>query len=69
MAEWIDREAERVREAADRLDTRDPRALAAALYEGLGPDIADLGSRGEISRAGFVRSILNPNRGLPVTPP
>lgn len=69
MAEWIDREAERVREAADRLDTRDPRALAAALYEGLGPDIADFGSGGEISRAGFVRSILRPNRDLPVTPP
>lgn len=69
MADWLDREADRVRAEAERLGTRDPRTLAAALYADLGPDIADFGSGGEISRAGFVRSILAPNRGLPVDVP
>ena len=69
MAEWLDREADRVREAAERLGTRDPRVVAAAVYGELGPDLADRFSGGEISRAGFVRSILAPVRGLPAEVP
>lgn len=69
MADWLDREAERVCRAAEQLGSVDPRAVAAAVYAELGPDLADLSSGGEISRAGFVRSILAPIRTLPAAVP
>lgn len=69
MADWIDREAERVHRTAAQLRTTDARTIAAAVYGELGPDIADRGSGGEISRAGFVRSILAPVRSLPASVP
>jgi glyoxylase-like metal-dependent hydrolase (beta-lactamase superfamily II) len=69
MADWLEREAERVCRAADQLGSRDPRAVAAAVYADLGPDLLDRVSGGEISRAGFVRSILAPIRTLPADIP
>lgn len=69
MADWLDRESASVREAAARLGSDDPRQVAAALYAAQGPDIPDLVSRGELSRAGFVRSVLAPVRSLPAVVP
>lgn len=69
MADWLDREAAAVREAAGRLGTADPRTVAAALYAAHGPDLADLMSAGEVSRSGFVRSVLAPVRALPAGVP
>lgn len=69
FADWLDGEAERVHACAERLGTRDPRAVAAHLYAELGPDLADQISNGEISRAGFVRSVLSPIRTLPAEVP
>jgi glyoxylase-like metal-dependent hydrolase (beta-lactamase superfamily II) len=67
-ADWLDREAERV-ETAAASGPSSHRALAKALYDHLGPDIADAYSGGEISRAAFVRSVLEPVRSLPATLP
>lgn len=69
LADWVAREAEAVLADAARLGTQDPRALAAVRYAALGPDVADAGSGGEISRAGFVRSVLTPVRALPARAP
>lgn len=69
MSEWLARERERVEAVAARLGARAPRAVAAALYGELGRDFADEVSGGEISRAGFVRSVLDPVRELPASVP
>ncbi len=69
MADWLDLAAEHVRAAALRLGTDEPRTVAAAVYADQGPDLADQVSNGEISRAGFVRSILAPVRTLPAEVP
>lgn len=69
MSDWLDREADDVRAAARRLGATDPRQVAAARYADLGDDLHDRVSGGEISRAGFVRSVLDPVRRLPATVP
>ncbi len=71
MADWLDREAEAVHADAARLGlgAQDVRALAAERYAALGPDLSDVFSGGEISRAAFVRSVLAPVRELPATAP
>lgn len=69
MADWLDREADDVRATAQRLAATDPRTVAAARYADLGDDLHDRVSSGEISRAGFVRSVLDPVRRLPATVP
>lgn len=69
MSDWIELEAATVREAAGRLGSDDPRAVAAALYAALDPDLHDVVSGGEISRACFVRSVLAPVRALPARAP
>lgn len=69
MADWLDRESDDVRAIARRLDTTNPRQVAAARYADLAPDIHDQVSGGEISRAGFVRSVLDPVRSLPAAVP
>lgn len=69
MSDWLARESERVHAAAAEAGTSDPRTLAAALYADLGPDLSDRISGGEISRAGFVRSVLDPVRELPASVP
>jgi glyoxylase-like metal-dependent hydrolase (beta-lactamase superfamily II) len=68
-AGWLDREADAVRADAERLGLFEPRALAAARYAHLGEDVSDRATRGEISRAAFVRSVLAPVRTLPAAPP
>lgn len=67
-ADWLDREADAVRADAERLGLRDARALALARYASLGEDAMDRLSGGEISRAAFVRSVLEPVRTLPAPP-
>lgn len=69
MSDWLEREAERVCSAAARLGTRDPRLVAASVYADQGPDVPDAVTKGEISRAGFVRSVLAPVRTLPAAVP
>jgi glyoxylase-like metal-dependent hydrolase (beta-lactamase superfamily II) len=69
MADWLDRESDEVRAIARRLGTTDPRAVAAARYADLADDLHDRVSCGEISRAGFVRSVLDPVRRLPAVVP
>lgn len=69
MADWIDREADAVRQAAARIASDEPRAVAAALYAEHELDIHDLATGGEISRACFVRSVLAPVRALPARAP
>jgi glyoxylase-like metal-dependent hydrolase (beta-lactamase superfamily II) len=68
-ADWLAREADLVHADADRLGTRDPRALADARYAALGDDVMSRFSGGEISRAAFVRSVLAPVRTLPAPLP
>jgi glyoxylase-like metal-dependent hydrolase (beta-lactamase superfamily II) len=67
VADLVDREADRVRAAADRLGTVEPAAIAIALY---GPEGSFAQrSGGEFSLAGFVRSVLAPVRSLPAEVP
>jgi glyoxylase-like metal-dependent hydrolase (beta-lactamase superfamily II) len=65
-ADLLDREADRVREAASGAGTDDLRTVTRLVYGGDDP----LGreSLGEISRAAFVRSVLDPVRSLPASP-
>jgi glyoxylase-like metal-dependent hydrolase (beta-lactamase superfamily II) len=67
VAELVEREAERVRAAAERLGTVGPAEVARALY---GPEgsFAER-SGGEFSYAAFVRSVLAPVRELPASVP
>jgi glyoxylase-like metal-dependent hydrolase (beta-lactamase superfamily II) len=66
VAEVVERASEKVLEAAARLGTEDPAAVA---LEALGPEapFAKL-SRGQFSHAAFARSVLRPVRSLPATP-
>ena len=68
-ADWLDREADRVRRAAAESGSSSHRTLAQVLYSHLGPDLTDACSGGEISRAAFVRSVREPVRALPATLP
>ncbi len=66
MADLVEREAARVRQASERLGTADPARVAR---EAFGPErsLAAV-SGGEFSFAAFVRSVLEPVRALPATP-
>ena len=66
QAEWIERESERVRAAASELGTQDPARIATHLYGP--PDVFERATNGEINKAAFVRSVLDPVRDLPATP-
>lgn len=65
-ADWIAREVEAIHAIAAELATRDPHAIAAARY-GAEDLMGDL-TRGEISRAAFVRGVIDPVRTLPAAP-
>ncbi len=66
VADLVERQADRVRQAAGRLGTSDPAAVAREVF---GPErsLAAL-SGGEFSFAAFARSVLDPVRALPATP-
>lgn len=66
LADAVEREAERVLGASERLGTREPARVALEVF---GPErsLATL-SGGEFSHAAFVRSVLDPVRSLPATP-
>lgn len=66
-ADELEREAEKVQRAKESLGTSDPRAIAASIYPRSDP--MDRLSGGEISRAAFVRSVLDPVRSLPAKAP
>lgn len=61
-ADWLERESESVHAASARLGTRDPNELVRALY---GTDPLQRVTEGEICRALFVRSVLDPVTELP----
>lgn len=64
QADWIERESERVQHAAEQLGTRDYRQIAAHLYGP--PEPFERITQGEITKACFVRSVLDPVRTLPI---
>lgn len=67
LADWVEREADAVRETAARLGARDLRRIARERY---GPtDDMDVWTGGEFSRVAFVRSVLEPVRELPASVP
>jgi glyoxylase-like metal-dependent hydrolase (beta-lactamase superfamily II) len=66
MADFVEREAARVEEAAARLGTRDPRVVAEVLWPV--PSDFEAVSGGEFSHANFARSVLSPVRALPAFP-
>ncbi|RMF13997.1 MAG: MBL fold metallo-hydrolase [Candidatus Dadabacteria bacterium] len=66
QADWIEREAEKVLKAAEQLGSRDPARIAEHLYGP--PDVFERATGGEINKAAFVRSVLDPVRDLPATP-
>jgi hypothetical protein len=67
VADLVEREAERVRAAAERLGTVRPAEVARELY---GPETSFAErSGGEFSFAAFVRSVLAPVRELPASVP
>ena len=66
LADFIAERADRVRAAVDELGTRDLWTIAEHCF---GPDDGHaLLSRGEFSRACFVRSVVDPVRTLPASP-
>ncbi len=66
VADRVERDAERVRRASERLGTTDPVRVAREVF---GPErsLAAL-SGGEFSFAAFARSVLDPVRTLPAPP-
>lgn len=63
-AEWLTEESATIRDAAARLGTDDPIAVARHLY-GI-PEPAELATGGDLSTAALVRSVLAPIRSHPV---
>lgn len=65
-ADWLAEQADEIREAALRLGTEDPAAVAEALY---GPsEDSEWATGGEFSAAALVRSVLAPVRAHPAAP-
>ena len=66
LADLVEREAERVWLASERLGTAEPTAVAREVF---GPERSFAAvSEGEFSYAAFARSVLDPVRRLPATP-
>ncbi len=66
VADWLERTGQEVLDAAARLGTRDPVAVAAAAF-GPEPPFSRI-TAGEFSCAAFARSVLDPVRALPASP-
>ncbi len=66
LADWVERQSQAIAAASERLGMRAPAAVARALY-GAESDAASR-SGGQVSRAAFVRSVLEPVRALPAAP-